>query len=401
MTTRVPTPRILLLSLYYPPDQGAGAFRAEALANALLEQEHCELHVVTAMPGRYASWNPVCEPESRQGRLYIRRLRLPKCAGAGIIGQSLAMLWFMLRVRWLLRKERYDLVVATSSRLLTATLGAWIAGALRAPLYLDIRDIFVENLSCLLPGRTWQPLLRLLNRMEQWTIGRAAQVNLVSKGFAGYFMPRYPGRTFSYFTNGIDPLFMQQPDTQGNAATPSCNNRPLTLLYAGNIGDGQALEQIVPQLALQLGQAVRFRIIGDGSRLPVLLQQLQDLDVQTVEVLPPLHRAELVEQYRQADVLFLHLNDVAAFHRVLPSKLFEYAASGKPVLAGVAGHAAAFVRSEIDNAAVFRPGNVNDAVAQLAGLQPVTIHRKRFMQSYARRHIMRHMAADILSLTRS
>ena len=61
-------------------------------------------------------------------------------------------------------------------------------------------------------------------------------------------------------------------------------------------------------------------------------------------------------------MLFLHLGAVPAFEKVLPSKLFEYAALGKPVLAGVAGYAADFVRAEIDNAACLRRRTLAAAV---------------------------------------
>ena len=46
------------------------------------------------------------------------------------------------------------------------------------------------------------------------------------------------------------------------------------------------------------------------------------------------------------DVLFLHLNDYSAFRKVIPSKIFEYAATGKPIVAGVSGYAAEFLRHE-------------------------------------------------------
>ena len=44
---------------------------------------------------------------------------------------------------------------------------------------------------------------------------------------------------------------------------------------------------------------------------------------------------ELLNYYNQANILFLHLNSIKAFEKVLPSKIFEYAASNKPILAGV------------------------------------------------------------------
>mgnify|MGYP006133455077 CR=1 FL=1 len=36
------------------------------------------------------------------------------------------------------------------------------------------------------------------------------------------------------------------------------------------------------------------------------------------EVLPPVSRSELLEYYLEADIMFLHLNNIAAFQRVLP-----------------------------------------------------------------------------------
>ena len=53
------------------------------------------------------------------------------------------------------------------------------------------------------------PLRGLFDRVERWTIGRAARVNLVSRGFEGYFHRRYPGRAFGFVTNGIDEEFVR------------------------------------------------------------------------------------------------------------------------------------------------------------------------------------------------
>ena len=57
-----------------------------------------------------------------------------------------------------------------------------------------------------------------------------------------------------------------------------------------------------------------------------------------MQIIDPVSRSDLFDEYKNADVLFLHLNDYAAFRKVLPSKIFEYAATGKPILAGVAGY---------------------------------------------------------------
>ena len=96
-------------------------------------------------------------------------------------------------------------------------------------------------------------------------------------------------------------------------------------------------------------------------------------------------------------MLFLHLNDYPAFKKVLPSKLFEYAALGKPVWAGVGGYAARFVEEHIENAAVFAPCDLDAAVRAFEALTPVTRPRPDFVARFRSDAIMADMAEDLLA----
>src|SRR5690606_26666824 len=127
------------------------------------------------------------------------------------------------------------------------------------------------------------------------------------------------------------------------------------MLYAGNIGYGQALHTVIPRMAKRLEREWTLWVVGDGSARRDLEEAVGKAQVSNVVLRPPVPRGELAELYGRADCLFLHLNNKPAFHRVLPSKVFEYAATGKPIVAGVPGYAAEFVNAEIANAAVFAP----------------------------------------------
>jgi glycosyltransferase involved in cell wall biosynthesis len=171
-----------------------------------------------------------------------------------------------------------------------------------------------------------------------------------------------------------------------------------TILYAGNIGEGQALHEIVPPLAVALRGRARFIVIGDGGRRAALEVALARTRADNVQIQPPLPREQLIRAYQAADVLLLHLGRQVAFEKVLPSKIFEYAALGKPLLAGVGGYAARFIREEIDNAAVFAPGNIAAAVEAFARLQIADQPRAQFVAKYRRARISAAMAADVLAL---
>ncbi|WP_434697292.1 glycosyltransferase family 4 protein [Pseudomonas sp. Z1-14] len=388
------TMRVLLLSFYYPPDLAAGSFRVEALVKALLSQNECKLHIdlITTQPNRYQSYcaPDVCEPESPQ--LSIKRIALPPHQN-GMTDQARAFLTYASGAYKTVSGKDYDLVVASSSRLMTAALGALISLKSKTPLYLDIRDIFVDTLPELVPGAAGRAMTFFFSWVERLTIHQATQVNLISPGFLSYFNERYPNRTFSTHTNGVDELFLKPPN---DIVAPDPAKTELKIVYAGNIGAGQGLEYIVPAMAEQLQGIAHFDIIGDGGAASKLRQALERKNISNVKLIAPTKRSDLLEHYRKADILFLHLNTFKSFRRVLPSKLFEYAATGKPILAGLAGYAEKFTKSRIANAMVFEPGDIDGAITALNRLDLAPVKRATFVTDYSRVSIQQRMALDVL-----
>ena len=398
--------KILVLSFYFRPDLCAGSFRATPLVDALRRAvpPGSQIDVITTLPNRYQSFSAQA-PQFEEGPgLSIFRVALP-AHKSGMIDQSRAFVAFSRETMRRVSGRDYDLVFATSSRLMTAVLGAWVARRKRARLYLDIRDIFVDTIKDVLPRRMSWFFRRVFSVLEKQAVRQADKVNLVSSGFAEYFSSRYSAQHFSYFTNGVDDDFCAPapvaPPVHASVGPVSVGGRPLTVLYAGNLGEGQGLHTILPQLAKSLGARVRFRIIGDGGRKNALREALTALHVTNVELIPPMSRSDLIAEYRIADVLFLHLNNHEAFKKVLPSKLFEYAALGKPVWAGASGYAAQFITSEISNAAVFEPCDVSSAVRALDALIIHDTPRSAFIAKYARANISRQLAEDIVAVAGS
>jgi len=391
------TLKILVVSFYYSPDLSAGSFRTTALVKALLAQlpEDAHVEVITTLPNRYSSFTDEAPETEVLPQLTIRRIKLP-AHQSGMMDQARAFVTYARQVISLARQGDYQLVFSTSSRLMTAALSAYVARIKRLPLYLDIRDIFVDTIKDILPGKSALLLKPFFSLVERWTITRANKVNLVSRGFESYFVDRYPRQRYSFFTNGIDEEFINAyQSTTKREKTPE---EPVVVLYAGNMGEGQGLHAIIPELAKRLEGRAQFRLIGDGGRKNLLQSRLVDIGCVNVELLPPVKRDKLLYEYQQADILFLHLNDYPAFKKVLPSKLFEYTAMGKPVWAGVSGYAAEFVNTEIDNSAVFHPCDVDEAVQVFTKLKLIHYTRTGFIEKFARENIVHSMAKDVLSI---
>jgi len=388
--------RILLLSFYFRPDLSAGSFRTTALVDELLARNisSIKIDVITTLPNRYSSFNLDAQDHETVGVVTVHRIKLPTHR-SGMLDQAKAFVTFARSALRIAKKTRYDLVFATSSRLMTAVLGAWVAKWARVPLYLDIRDIFVDTIKDVLSKKAAFFLSPFFSVIEYLTFKSACHVNLVSRGFETYFRDKYPNLSLSYFTNGIDDGFL--PENTLIVRQDRKNDAPITVLYAGNIGEGQGLHSIIPHLAKNFGERIIFKVFGDGGRKEQLENALIEQQVTNVEMLPPISRDQLIKEYLAADILFLHLNDYDAFKKVLPSKIFEYAALGKPIWAGVGGYAAEFLVSEVSNVAVFPPCDVFQAINAFEKLNISDMPRDSFVEKFQRKAIMKKMVDDILS----
>ena len=388
--------RIVYLTFYFKPDLCAGSFRNSPLAIELATQAKSKdlyIDIFTTLPNRYSSFTADAPEYEEIENLRIYRIPLPPHK-SGMIDQVLSFWKFYKEVIILNKNKQASLVFASSSRLFTAFLGYRIARKYKAPLYLDIRDIFVDTMTDVFKSKTLKfMVLPILKFIENRTFGYAIHINLISAGFKDYFK-QFNKSAYSYYSNGIDEEFIHKK--QNNQLNTEKSTK--LIVYAGNIGEGQGLHRIIPESAKLLGDKFQFLIIGDGGTKQQLKIEIERLGVKNVILENPVNRNELQNIYAKADYLFLHLNDYPAFKKVLPSKIFELATFNKQIIAGVSGYPAQFIKEEVSHSFVFEPCDVKALVNYLAESKLENdINRQGFMQKFTRKRINIDMANSILS----
>ena len=389
--------RIVYLSFYFKPDLCAGSFRNSPLAIELAKQtrdKNVVVDVYTTLPNRYSTFDVGAQEYEEIDNLKIHRIALP-AHKSGMLDQIFAF-WHFYNTVWKLNKSsNADLVFASSSRLFTAYLGYKFAKKCKAPLYLDIRDIFVDTMSNVLKSKLLKILiLPFLKTIEAQTFNYAKHINLISGGFKDYFL-RFKSSNYSYFSNGIDEEFIS---ANRSVHSDEVSNTYKLIVYAGNIGEGQGLHRIIPQAAQLLGRDFKFLIIGDGGAKKMLQEEIKNLGLTNVTLNNPVNRDELKFFYEKSDFLFLHLNDYPAFRNVLPSKIFELATYNKPIIAGVAGFSAHFINKEVSNSFVFDPCDAIKLAKYLKNNKLNSIiDRQEFVDRFRRSKINKAMAESILS----
>lgn len=385
--------KILYLSFYFEPDLCAGSFRNSPLVKELSKQVKgkAEIDVITTLPNRYSTFQADAPQFEKRENCSIYRVAIPKHK-SGMKDQILSFKTYYQEVKKQVKSKKYDLIVASSSRLFTAYLGYTIAKKNNTPLYLDVRDIFTDTMKDVLQNKLVKAgVMPVLHTIEKKVFNYATHINLISGGFTSYF-EKFTTSNYSTFPNGIDEVFLNLPLSHNINRTG-----PKTITYAGNMGEGQGLHIIVPKAAKALGKDYKFKLIGDGGAKQKLVEELDRLEVQNVEFIPPVKREELLEIYNNSDFLFIHLNDYDAFKKVLPSKVFELGAYDKPIIAGVAGFANNFIEKNISNKILFLPGDVEDMVSQLKNYTYKNEVRDDFIKKYKRENINREMAQSIVS----
>ena len=388
--------RIVYLTFYFKPDLCAGSFRNSPLALELSYQAKLKNTIIdlyTTSPNRYSTFKTEALEYEELDNLRIHRIKLPSHK-SGMIDQVLSFSKFYWEVRKMNRSKKADLVFASSSRLFTAFLGYKIAKKSKAPLFLDIRDIFVDTMSDVLKPSVFKPIIiSFLKHIENKTFNYANHINLISEGFKEYFS-KFKNKSFSFFSNGIDNEFLKND----NSLNQIKNGNTKLIIYAGNIGEGQGLDKIVPQAAKKLGNNFTFLIYGDGGAKNKLQKEIDNLKVKNVILKDPVSRFELKSIYNTADYLFLHLNDYSAFKKVLPSKIFELATYPKTIIAGVSGYSAGFIKKEVSNSYVFNPCDIRSLVGFLENDKTSSnFDRERFKTKFSRSTINKQLSANIIN----
>lgn len=389
--------KLIIFSYNFPPDISAGAFRIRSLVSQLDKclKNNIEIHVLTSIPNRYSAATNSIEYSER---VYVKKFSVPDL-GKSFFGLALAYTVYFCKALLFGIFIRPNLVIGTSSRFFTSFLATLVSTCSRAKLIIDLRDIFSESFKdnfAFNSKALGQMVFRIFYFLECACLKRADSIVQVSPCFNDYYPPSISSKNWLTITNGIDEIFLHH-----RYSLPKLNfSNKSSVLYAGNIGIAQALHKIIPYLAKSNPQ-IKFKIIGEGSGRKILENSIKIADISNVEILNPMSREKLINEYIIADVLFLHLRNIPAFQKVLPSKIFEYGAFNKPILAGVCGFMESFLNNNFSNAYIFYPEHSDDANIKLHNALKYSKKNKlhnNFVKQYSRNYLLKQYSDEVIKL---
>jgi hypothetical protein len=139
-----------------------------------------------------------------------------------------------------------------------------------------------------------------------------------------------------------------------------------------------------------------FLLVGDGAERARLQTQVADEELDDLVVFTGrLPREQMPAVLASSDVCLVHLRKSELFETVIPSKIFETIAMGKPIIMGVAGEARDMVLAAGAGVAM-EPESVSDLVSIVTELADDR-SRLRSLASSARFLVLENFNRDDLA----
>ncbi len=432
---------ILFLSYYFPPTGGAPAQRSLKFARFLPEQGYRPV-IVTGPGASHNEWTPHDPSLEKELPPTIPIYRVQGAVpGSGNVLRRRAVRWLNWSSpfsRWWIESatrlaekvvtaEKVKLIYATMSPFESADVAVCLSRRFGIPWIADLRDPWAIDEIQVYPSilhrmSALAKMRRCLSTASAVIMNTPEAAALLTKTF-----PKFRSKRIVTITNGFDPDDL-------NESTPQLTNTKFTIVHTGSfltdaglllrrrrrlyewLGGAVPGVDIATRSHLVLFEAIRrwcesdssvkdkVDIVFAGSSPPVEARSPEEKFVLPLtRFLGYLPREESLRVVQSADLLFLAMHNVPESHRstTAPSKMFEYMASGRPILAAVPDSDAKEFLTKAGTAFICRPDDVIGMVKALSTAYerwktriPVALPNRDFLRAFDRRTLTSHLARE-------
>jgi glycosyltransferase involved in cell wall biosynthesis len=294
-----------------------------------------------------------------------------------------------------LRVKNVDLVWGTSPPIFQG-LTAWLLARLKGvPFLFEVRDLWPQF--AIAVGVLKNPLLIRLSRwLERFLYRHADRMIVNSPGFVAHVTER-GARQVDLIPNGADPEMFDPADTGAAFQTRHGLAGQFVVLYAGAHGISNDLGVVLEsaRLLAHSRPEVCIILLGDGKEKANLQQQAAERGLTNVLFLPPVPKKEMAAALAGADACLAILKPIDEYKTTYPNKVFDYMASGRPVVLVIDG----VIREVVEAAGcgVFvQPGDPK-ALAEAIGRLLENAKESRAMGLAGRRYVEQHFSRAVLA----
>ena len=258
-------------------------------------------------------------------------------------------------------------------------LSALIPKLLGAKVILDLHDPMPELMMTIFRVPPDSRGVRLLKRVEKWSIARADLVITTNIAFKKVFAARScPPEKIEVVMNSPDGKIFPFRPVGSEVSAGTSGNKPLVIMYHGSLLERNGLDVAIDAFARlrESIPAAELRIFGASTPfLERMMEVVRNNNLQeSVHYLGSKLLEDLVPEIERCDLGVIP-NPRNAFTEInMPTRIFEYLALGKPVIAPYTPGILDYFNKE--SLLFFESGNSDDLAGQIeyAFSHPFEVH---------------------------
>ena len=135
--------------------------------------------------------------------------------------------------------------------------------------------------------------------------------------------------------------------------TASSEFKPIRLTYLGNVGIAQELDKLID--FTKKIEDLEINIVGDGAKLKELIQKCEIENISNVTFTGSVSYHEVKKYIESANMLFAQIG--VKYKTAVPTKVFEYIASGRKIILGLPEGPAKAIFSRFYGLEIFEVGS--------------------------------------------
>ena len=354
-TTRS-SPHVLVISQIYPPDLGGSATRALNVAKGLVKKGF-RVTVVAGVPHYPLGSVPDgyrWKPYVVEYRDSIRTFRTfePPMPSKGFGRRLMLIAVFLVSSMFpLLQVGKVDFVFASNPQVFAVFPGRAYGALWSAPVVLNADDMWPESLYDL--GMLRSSLGRRIGDfIARTAYSFADAITPISQGYVKTLTEKYgvnPTKV-DVIRGGVDMTMFENENTE--------HHQSFLILYIGAFSRAYDFDQVM-NAARILARRPEFRVVfqGAGELAPHMKAMLRESKLENVLISDEVvSRERAAQMMMNADVLIVPLAGSRNIERGFSSKIYEYQASGRPIVCCSNGVAGEYI-SETKSGMVVEPGD--------------------------------------------
>jgi len=315
---------VLIITSYFPPETGAASNRISHLAEGLQKRNY-NVSIITPLPNYptgkiFKNFKGKFKYISMEKKITIHRLWIYASNSKNKLIRLFAMLSYSFSLLWFFGWNRIpNTVIIQSPPLLVAFTSMLFLRSKKRKLILNVSDLWpIAGLELGVFKKNFS--YKLLERIERFNYKKADVILGQSEEILTHVT--------SLFSKKKVFLYRNYPDFETSLNSNNMlSGEKIKIVYAGLLGVAQGVFKLCQELEYS---NIEFHIYGAGSE-----QKKIENFITNHPKLPIIYHGQVTRQELHKLLLQYHIALIPLLNRIygsVPSKIFEYAKLGLPIL---------------------------------------------------------------------